>query len=98
MLAEQVLHERAESTENAVTLTRVLDRHDALTDNVAWTQVEFTAGLVAEGAIVSYEHAASDDPFADSAWNGLGLECLASRVYGESAIHLAAWGAGQRNG
>ncbi len=48
MLSEQVLHERAESTENAVTFARVLDGHDALTEDVARTQVEFTAGLVAE--------------------------------------------------
>ena len=48
VLAEQVLHEGAESTHHAVAFTRVLDSHDALMQNVAWTQVEFTAGLVAE--------------------------------------------------
>ena len=48
MLAEQVLHERPESTEDAVAFTRVLDGHDALTDDVARAQVEFAASLVAE--------------------------------------------------
>lgn len=48
VLAEQVLHEGPESTEYAIAFARVLDGHDALTQNVAWTQVEFTASLVAE--------------------------------------------------
>ena len=48
MLPKQVLHEGTESTEYAVAFARVLDGHDALTKNVARTQVEFTACLVAE--------------------------------------------------
>ncbi len=48
MLAEQVLHEGAEAAHDAVAFPWVLDSHDALMQNVAWTQVEFTAGLVAE--------------------------------------------------
>ena len=48
MLAEQVLHECAESTHYAVTFARILDGHDALTQDVARAQVELAAGLVAE--------------------------------------------------
>ena len=61
MLAEQVLHERAESTENAVTFTRILDGHDALMEDVARAQVEFAACLVAEiNEILAGEFAALD--------------------------------------
>ena len=48
MLAEQVLDERIESAENSVAFTRILDRHNALTDDVTRTQIEFAASLVAE--------------------------------------------------
>jgi hypothetical protein len=48
VLPKQVLHERSESTHNAVTFARVLEGHDSLTQNVARTQVELAAGLVAE--------------------------------------------------
>lgn len=48
MLAEQVLHKSPESAEHAVAFAWVLDGHDSLTQDVAWTQVELAASLVAE--------------------------------------------------
>ena len=48
MPAEQVLDERVESAENSVAFSRILDRHNALADDVTRTQIEFAASLVAE--------------------------------------------------
>ena len=48
MLAEQMLDQRIEAAENAVAFSWILDRHNALANDVTWTQVEFSAGFVAE--------------------------------------------------
>ena len=48
MFTEEVLHEGAESTHHAVALAWVLDGHDTLAQDIARTQVEFAACLVAE--------------------------------------------------
>lgn len=48
MLAEQVLDQGAEAAEHAIAFAGVLQRHNSLMPDVAGTQVELAAGLVAE--------------------------------------------------
>ena len=94
MLAEQVLHERAESTENAVTFARVLDGHDALTEDVARAQVEFAACLVAEineslaGELTALDCGAVETVLVEPLAVILGLECATFQSF---LVSFGAW-------